>query len=131
MPPTIRNSLLWIFDAFDRDETYWHKRMFGADVAYVNARQCLAVIDRNAPWNGLLVCTSHEHHASLMAEMPALHPHPVLGKWLYIPQSEIEFEAVAEHVTRLVLAADPRIGIEPKPRKPRKAGHKRTRKLPE
>ncbi|WP_150720077.1 hypothetical protein [Pandoraea capi] len=127
MPSTIRNSLVWIFDAFEHDESYLRKRMFGAEAAYVNGRQCLAVIDRDAPWDGLLVCTSHEHHASLMAEMPALRPHPVLGKWLYMPQSEDTFEAVASRLTALVLAGDPRIGIEPKPRKPRKAANERVR----
>ena len=105
--------------------------MFGAEAAYVNGRQCLAVIDRDAPWDGLLVCTSREHHASLVAEMPALRPHPVLGKWLYVPQSDAEFEAVAGRLTALVLAGDPRIGIEPKPRKPRKAAQKRARRFPE
>lgn len=134
MPSAIHNSLLWVFDVFERNETYFRKRMFGSEAAYVNGRQCLAVIDRDAPWDGLLVCTSREHHASLMEEMPALRQHPVLGKWLYIPQSEIEFEAVAQHLTRLVLAGDPRIGIEPKPRKPRNPRNtalKPARKLPE
>ncbi|AKC70678.1 hypothetical protein [Pandoraea oxalativorans] len=129
MPSSIRNSLLWIFDAFERDDTFMHKRMFGAQAAYLNGRQCVAVIDRESPWDGLLVCTSHEHHASLIAEMPTLRPHPVLGKWLYIPQSEIEFEAVVERVTKLVLAGDSRIGIEPKPRKPRKSVKKRASNL--
>jgi hypothetical protein len=50
--------------------------------------------------------------------MPALRPHPVLGKWLYLPQTEAEFESVAQHLTARVLAGDPRIGIAPKPRKP-------------
>ena len=131
VPSTLRNSLLWIFDPLERDETFFQKRMFGAEAAYVNGRQCLAVIDRDAPWDGLLVCTSREHHASLVAEMPALRPHPVLGKWLYVPQSDAEFEAVAGRLTALVLAGDPRIGIEPKPRKPRKAAQKRARRFPE
>ncbi|VVD72801.1 hypothetical protein [Pandoraea fibrosis] len=119
MPSTIRNSLLWIFEPFENAETYLPRKMFGADAAYVHGLQCLAVIDRDAPWDGLLVCTSREHHASLIAEMPALRPHPVLGKWLYLPQSEVEFESVARHLTARVLAGDPRIGVEPKPRKPR------------
>ncbi|MFK0375852.1 hypothetical protein [Pandoraea sp. NPDC090278] len=129
MPSSIRNSLLWIFDAFERDDTFMHKRMFGAEAAYLNGRQCVAVIDRDPPWDGLLVCTSHEHHASLIDEMPGLRPHPVLGKWLYIPQSKIEFEAVVERVTNLVLAGDSRISIEPKPRKPRKSVKKRASNL--
>ncbi|AVF40791.1 hypothetical protein [Pandoraea apista] len=120
MPSTIRNSLLWVFEPFESEETYLSRKMFGADVAYVHGMQCLCVIDRDAPWDGLLVCTSHVHHASLIAEMPALRPHPVLGKWLYLPQGEAEFESVAQRLTAHVLAGDPRIGVEPKPRKPRR-----------
>ncbi|VVE62439.1 hypothetical protein PCA31118_01012 [Pandoraea captiosa] len=130
MPSSVQNSLLWVFEPFERNETYLRKRMFGSEAAYVNGRQCLAVIDRDAPWDGLLVCTSHEHHRSLMEEMPALRPHPVLGKWLYVPQSDVAFDAVAKRLAALVVAGDPRIGIEPKPRKPRAAAHKRPRKLP-
>lgn len=62
------------------------------------------------------MCTSHERHATLIAEMPALRPHPVLGKWLYVPQDDPVFETVAEKLTALVLARDPRVGVEPKPR---------------
>ncbi|WP_353190880.1 hypothetical protein [Pandoraea pnomenusa] len=133
MPSTIGNSLLWIFEPLERNETYLRKRMFGSEAAYVNGMQCLGVIDRDAPWDGLLVCTSHEHHASLQQEIPALRPHPVLGKWLYVPESDADFEAVAKRVVQLVLAGDPRIGIEPKPRKPRKphkAAAKRSIGLP-
>ena len=56
--------------------------------------------------------------------MPALRPHPVLGKWLYVTQEDPEFEATAQHLTGLVLARDPRVGVEPKPRKSGKASGK-------
>jgi hypothetical protein len=117
MPSTIRNSLVWIFDVFERDPTYLRKRMFSADVAYIDGKLCLAVTDRDEPWNGLLICTSREHHAGLVDEMPALRPHPVLGKWLYVSQRDPEFESIVEQVTARVLARDPRVGVEPKPRK--------------
>lgn len=117
MPSTIRNSLLWIFDAFERDPTYIHKRMFGSDAAYIDGLLCLIAADRDAPWNGLLVCTSQDRHAALIDEMPALRPHPVLGKWLYVPEAEPAFEDVVERMTALVLARDPRVGVEPKPRR--------------
>lgn len=124
MPSSVRNSLLWIFDAFERDETFIHKRMFGSDAAYVGGLLCMIAADRESPWDGLLVCTSQDHHASLMEDMPALRPHPVLGKWLYVPQSDPSFEAVAHAMTARVLAGDARIGVEPKPRKRREAKKK-------
>ncbi|TKC85951.1 hypothetical protein FAZ69_21785 [Trinickia terrae] len=117
MPSTVRNSLLWIFDAFERDSTYIRKRMFGCDAAYVDGLLCLVVADGDEPWNGLLVCTSKEHHAALIDDMPALRPHSVLGKWLYVPQADPAFETTAEKMTALVLARDSRVGVEPKPRK--------------
>jgi hypothetical protein len=119
MPATIRNSLVWIFDAFERDSTYLCKRMFGSDAAYIDGLLCLVAADRGEPWNGLLVCTSLERHAALIAGMPALQPHPVLGKWLYVSQEDPAFETTAEQLTALVLARDARIGVEPKPRKRR------------
>ncbi|SAL64671.1 hypothetical protein [Caballeronia humi] len=117
MPSTVRNSLVWIFEPFEHDATYIRKRMFGCDAAYVDGLLCLVAADRDKPWNGLLVCTSQERHAALIEEIPALRPHPVLGKWLYVPQDDPEFEAVAERTTALVLARDERIGVEPKPRR--------------
>jgi hypothetical protein len=119
MPSTIRNSLVWIFEAFEGEPTYLSKRMFGSDAAYIDGLLCLVAADREKPWNGLLVCTSQERHAALMDELPALRPHPVLGKWVYVPQDDPAFEDTAERLTALVLARDPRIGVEPKPRKRR------------
>ncbi|MBN3846322.1 hypothetical protein G3N58_05680 [Paraburkholderia sp. Ac-20342] len=119
MPSSISNSLLWIFDAFERDPTYVRRRMFGCDAAYIDGLLCLIAADRNKPWNGLLVCTSHERHAALIADIPALRPHPVLGKWLYVLQDDPAFEGTVEKMRALVLARDPRVGVEPKPPKRR------------
>jgi len=49
--------------------------------------------------------------------MPSLRPHPVLGKWLYVSQDDPAFETIAQSMTALVLARDPRVGVEPKPRR--------------
>src|SRR5690606_1301195 len=91
------NSLLWVFDRFEFDPGYLRSRMFGCETAYMDGMLCLGVIDRgDEPWNGLLVCTTHEHQASLMLDIPALHPHKVLGKWLYVSQRDPAFEETAE-----------------------------------
>lgn len=126
MPSSIRNSLLWTFEAFERDATFIRKRMFGCDAAYIDGMLCLVAADREKPWNGLLVCTSQERHAALVDTVPALKPHPVLGKWLYVGQEHPDFEAEAQRLADLVLARDPRIGVEPKPRKPRRASKSNT-----
>ena len=93
-----------------------HKRMFGCDAAYIDGNLCVVVADRDDPWNGVLVCTSHDRHAALIADIPALQPHPVLGKWLYVSQHDAGFEAATASITSLILERDPRIGVEPKPR---------------
>ncbi|WP_074169490.1 hypothetical protein [Caballeronia hypogeia] len=118
MPSKVRNSLPWILETLEGDETYMRKQMFGCDAAYVGGLLCLVVADRDEPWNGLLVCTSQERHAALVKEFPTLQPHQVLGKWLCAKQSEPAFEDVARRITSFVLSRDPRIGVEPKPRRP-------------
>jgi hypothetical protein len=117
MPANISNSLAWIFESFERDSTYLHKTMFGSDAAYMDGLMCLVAANRGEPWNGLLVCTSLDRHAALISEMPALQPHPVLGKWLYISQDDPAFEDMVKRMTALVLARDERIGVEPRPRR--------------
>ncbi|CAM2145714.1 MULTISPECIES: hypothetical protein [Paraburkholderia] len=116
MPSSIRNSLVWIFDAFEREPNYVRKLMFGCDAAYLDGLLCLIAADRGEPWSGMLVCTSKDRHAALIDAIPALRPHPVLGKWLYISQADPAFETVVEELTALVLARDERVGVEPKPR---------------
>lgn len=111
------NSLVWIFEKFEHESSYIHTKMFGCEAAYIDGMLCLVVADKDEPWNGLLICTSKEHHAALIEEMPALHPHAVLGKWLYISQNDPVFEDVAERITTLVLARDSRVGVEPKSRR--------------
>ena len=110
------NSLLWIIEPLERDAGYTSRKMFGSDAAYLDGLLYLIAVDRDDPWNGLLVATSKEHHAALMDEMPGLRPHSVLGKWLYVPQDDEAFEKIAWRMGELALARDPRIGVEPTPR---------------
>ncbi|WP_447920355.1 hypothetical protein [Achromobacter aegrifaciens] len=114
---TIRlNSLLWILDPLERDASYLRRKMFGCDAAYLDGLLYLVVADREDPWNGLMVCTSRERQEALIAEFPGLRPHPVLPKWLYLPQSDEDFETIAVRMAALALARDPRMGVAPRPR---------------
>jgi hypothetical protein len=69
-------------------------------------------------WHGVLVCTDYKHHASIQAELPALKPHRVLRKWLFIDSTHDAFESTMEAVARLVARNDRRFGIEPGRPKP-------------
>jgi hypothetical protein len=117
MPSTVSNALSWILEPFEDDPTYLRKKMFGCDAAYLDGLMCLVVADRDEPWNGLLVCTSHERHAALIADLPALQAHPTLGKWLYISQTHPDFEDTVARIAKLISARDERIGVEPKPKR--------------
>lgn len=120
-PPTRQraaraNSLLWLLDPLERDAGYLRRQMFGCDAAYLDGALYLVVADREPPWNGVMVCSSQDRHAALLADMPSLLPHPQLGKWLYLPQTDEAFETLAERLVQLALARDPRLGVVPKPR---------------
>lgn len=123
-PPRKRpapHSLQWIFEPLERMSGFNQRRMFGCLAAYIDDTLCLVIADRGDPWNGLLICTSQEHHTALMARFPAVHPHEVLGKWLYLAQDEEQFEEIALQITDCVRDRDPLIGVAPKPARRRRA----------
>ena len=64
-------------------------------------------------WHGVLVCTGFEHHASIGADFPALAPHDVLRKWMYIDSTHRRFESTMEAVARCMARNDLRFGIVP------------------
>jgi len=114
----------WILDAFVEHSTFFTKRMFGGLAAYLFGRQMLVLVEPTKSgrwkWHGVLVCTDHEHHASIRAELPALTPHQVLRKWLYIDSRHRDFESTMEAVAKRVARDDRRFGIVPRGPKPRK-----------
>lgn len=113
---TRQNSLAWALEPLERDPNYVHRRMFGSDAAYLDGLLYLIASDRENPWNGVLVATSQERHAALIDDVPNLLQHPVLGKWLYLPQEDEAFESTAAQLVELALARDPRLGVAPRPK---------------
>jgi hypothetical protein len=109
-----RNPLLWVFEALEDDPRFVRRKLFSFDAAYLDGRLYLAVAGGDEPWNGLLVCTAREHHASLLRQFPQLISHEVLGKWLYISQAHGEFESVALDLAMLARRRDPRLGVASK-----------------
>lgn len=108
----------WVFDAFEGHPTFFTKRMFGGLAAYLFERQMLVLVEPTKTgrwrWHGVLVCTDHEHHSSIRAEFPALTPHAVLRKWLFVDSRHDDFESTMERVSRRIARNDHRFGIKPR-----------------
>jgi hypothetical protein len=114
----------WICDAFADHRTFFTKSMFGGLAVYLFERQMLVLVEPTKSgrwkWHGVLICTGYEHHASIQAEFPALRPHEILRKWLFIDSTHDHFESTMEAVATRIARDDPRFGILPGKPKPRK-----------
>ena len=111
------HPLEWLLEPLENQPTYLRRKMFGCESAYLNGRLMLVLADGEEPWNGVLIATGREHHDSLQRTWKQLKSHPVLGKWLYVSQTDPAFEKVATAIVESVRRGDARIGVEPKPRK--------------
>lgn len=111
----------WLWEPLEADPTFVLRAMFGTKAVYLDGKLVFCFATKREPWRGLLVATDRRHHASLLAEIPALTPHPILPKWLYLSEATDVFESKAEHLVRLVRQRDERIGVVPSPRKGKRA----------
>ena len=97
------------------EPSYIEKAMFGCKGCYLHGRLVLVLAARGKePWNGLLLPTERNHHQSLRRDHKSLVIHPVLKKWLYLPESTEDFEESALTLVESIFDNDPRIGVEPK-----------------
>ena len=115
----------WLWEPLAQDPSFVLRSMFGAKAAYLDGKIVLCFCAREEPWRGVLVATAKENHASLLAEFSALKPHPILPKWLYLPEQSDAFETVGEKLVALARRRDVRIGVTPKPK-----NRKRTQNRP-
>ena len=111
----------WLWEPLETDPTFLVRPMFGGRAVYLDGKLMLYFSAGEEPWRGVLVCTERAHHAALLAEFSVLSPHPILPKWLYLPESADRFESVAERLVTLTRRRDPRLGVNPQPRKRKRA----------
>lgn len=107
----------WLWEPLTDDPTFVLRSMFGAKAVYLDGKLMLCFCASEEPWRGLLVCTDRDRQPALLTAFPGLRPHPILPKWLYLPEAAASFETVAMHLVRLARQHDPRIGVMPKARK--------------
>jgi hypothetical protein len=110
----------WAWEAVAGQAGYELKPMFGGRALYRGGLLQLYFTAKEEPWRGVLLCTDQARHAALQESFPALKPHPVLPKWLYLSEEAEDFEALVLRFVACVRAADPRLGVSPKPKKPRR-----------
>ena len=125
-------GLAWLLEAIEDIPGYFQRAMFGGLAAYLDDQIVLVIMESpgqreykgiKSPfdlWNGAFFPVEREQHANVLKAFPQLVNHPVLPKWLYIPLSHPEFEAVASEAISCVARRDPRFGVVPKKRSPRK-----------
>jgi hypothetical protein len=121
----------WILEPFVEHPTFFSKSMFGGLAAYLFERQMMLLVEPTKSgrwkWHAVLVCTDYRHHESIQTEFPALKPHAVLRKWLFIDSAHEDFESTMEAVAKRVANNDRRFGVLPKSIKPRREKHARER----
>jgi hypothetical protein len=124
----------WIFEAFEEHPSFFTKRMFGGLAAYVFGRMMMILIEPTKTgrwkWHGVLLCTEHAHRPAIVAEFPALAPHVILKKWLYIDTRDEDFEQTMEGVAKAIAGGDRRFGIHPRPRKANTRARNRQKNRP-
>jgi hypothetical protein len=111
------HPLEWLAEPLLSEPTFVLKSWFGGRTIMLHGKHQLFLTCQGEPWQGVLVCTFHEHQESLRAEIPSLVQHPILKKWLYLPEVAESFERDAKKLVRLAKAGDPRLGIPPSTRK--------------
>jgi hypothetical protein len=111
----------WLWEPLETDPTFLVRPMFGGRAVYLDGKLMLYFSAGEEPWRGVLVSTERAHHAALLAEFSVLSPHPILPKWLYLPESADRFESVAERLVALARRRDPRLGVSPKPKRGRRS----------
>ncbi|HJW28078.1 MAG TPA: hypothetical protein VJ508_02385 [Saprospiraceae bacterium] len=102
------------------EPSYLDRAWFGCRAFYLRGLMVLVLCSGADPWNGLLIPTEKEFHQDLRKDFSGLVQHPVLKKWLYLPENQENFESVVIDLVEAIRLGDERIGIEPQVRGSRK-----------
>jgi len=122
----------WIFEILEDHPSFFTKRMFSGLAAYLFGRMMMVLIEPSKTgrwkWHGVLICTDYVQQPAIIEEFPALTPHAILKKWLYIDSRHEEFEPTMQRVATAIGRNDERFGIQPS--LPKTRASPKTRGLP-
>jgi hypothetical protein len=111
--------LQWVIEHLMEEPSYLEKPMFGCQACYLHGRLVLLLTSGAEPWNGLLIPTDYQFHDAIRKDFKTVKQHPVLKKWLYLPEASEDFESEAADVVEAIRMNDQRFGVETKERKRR------------
>ena len=126
MPKQI-SFLYWIEELLP--EGVIQKPMFGGRGFYYDQKLILVIFENPGDrtyknitaafdiWNGCMFPSNFENHDEIKNLFPILINHPVLGKWLYLPQQTEDFEEIATQIIRQIPRRIHLFGTIPKPKK--------------
>jgi hypothetical protein len=121
-PPRAKsiNRHLWLIEPLEDDPSVLVRSMSGGQAIYFRGEFILFLADKAEPWHGVRVPPERQFQPALIESLPTLSPHPVLPKWLYLPEVTDAFEADAQWLVARALQDDVRIGIIPPQKKRRR-----------
>jgi hypothetical protein len=122
------NRHSWLLEALLELPECVVRPMFGCQACYFNGLLVLVLADSEEPWRGVLVPVERENQAAIIRDFPALAPHPVLPKWLYLPEACASFEGDAQRLVERIRRLDPRFGVLPERERPGRRRPARKRK---
>jgi hypothetical protein len=117
---TKQHPLLWVIESLWEESSYVDRAWFGCRAIYLHGLMVLVLCSGEEPWNGLLIPTDHQFHDDILKDFKDMVQHPVLKKWLYLPETSEDFETVAMDIVEAIRINDPRFGVEPKEKSRRK-----------
>lgn len=120
----------WLVDDLCARPDCVERRLFGCHAFYLGEKIVAVFAAGEEPWNGILWPVPWESHAELRGAHTELRPHPVLGKWLYLPGESDTFEPLARALLARILRGDPLLGVVPQPRRARKFSRKAENQKP-
>lgn len=92
------------------------RALFGCLAFYLNHHLVLVLTIGEEPWNGLMLPSEHTQAEKALSAFPSMLPHPILGKWLYLSQNDLDFENTANCIVAKIISGEFQ-GVLPKPKK--------------
>ncbi len=119
-------QLAWVYEDLEAEPSFFTKRMFGGLAVYCHGKMVMLLAESPGDreyrgqtfdfdiWNGILLPTEYAHHDRLKKKWAILKQHPVLKKWLYLPQDTDAFDSAIDDIVTAIHRDDPLLGIFPK-----------------